>query len=225
MSGGMVRWLLIFATGCGGLAGYNPAWMETDQGSPGWYDTDSDIDSDTDTDTDTDTDSDTEPLPYPNLYLSEVVDHEDISFIKFIEIYNADDRSVNLGSWAIRRYSNGATTPDVLTLPGDAIKPGGAYVLASSGSGVDTFLQQYGRSANLHSGKISGNGNDVYELVFTGTVVDVYGEPGVDGLGQPWEYTDAVARRVTSVTRGRSAWQEKEWVIYDGAEEATPFSR
>ena len=39
------------------------------------------------------------------------------------------------------------------------------------------------------------NGDDAVELFRDGTVVDVFGDIGVDGTGQPWEYLDGWAYR------------------------------
>ena len=45
------------------------------------------------------------------------------------------------------------------------------------------------------------------------TLVDVYGQIGVDGIGQSWEYTDSYAYRLAFVTGPNSTFTAAEWVF------------
>lgn len=49
-------------------------------------------------------------------------------------------------------------------------------------------------------GGISQNGDDAIELFQSGTVVETYGDPDVDGTGESWEYQDAWAHKDGSGT-------------------------
>ncbi len=55
------------------------------------------------------------------------------------------------------------------------------------------------------SSRITANGDDVYVLYKDGTPIEFIGEPGVDGTGEVWEYTDSWAYKL-----------DGEW-IYAGA--------
>lgn len=53
--------------------------------------------------------------------------------------------------------------------------------------------------------KMSANGDDVFVLYKNGNAIEYFGEPGVDGTGEVWEYTDSWAYKLAG-----------EW-IYAGA--------
>lgn len=55
------------------------------------------------------------------------------------------------------------------------------------------------------SSKITANGDDVFVLYKDGNAIEYFGEPGVDGTGEVWEYTDSWAYKL-----------DGEW-IYAGA--------
>ena len=59
---------------------------------------------------------------------------------------------------------------------------------------------------------ISQNGDDAIELFGPGgDVIDVFGDPNVDGTGEAWEYKDAWARRLDTVTSPNAAFD----IAYD----------
>ena len=85
---------------------------------------------------------------------------------------------------------------------------GGYYLLGASNSSDgdisydpypgtwDYWIIKIDNSGNILWEKIvGGNGDDVYELYDGSSVVDIYGEVGVDGTGEDWEYLDAIAYR------------------------------
>jgi subtilisin-like proprotein convertase family protein len=76
------------------------------------------------------------------------------------------------------------------------------------------FLTWFG-FAQQFSGLPSGlNGNDAVELYFNSTVIDVYGDPNVDGNGQVWEYTKGWGSRVSG-TAPSSIFNPADWT-YSG---------
>jgi len=162
------------------------------------------------------------------LIISEVVDGANSGGVpKYVEIYNAHASSTySLDGLQIRRYANGGTTPANINLDDVDLGPGEAWVVASA-----AFLPEWGgafvtETPDQTSGTVSGNGDDVYELYNTGTttVVDVYGVVGVDGTGEPWEYTDSQATRSSAINDGNNGtFNVSEWTItsYDNST-ATP---
>ena len=84
------------------------------------------------------------------------------------------------------------------------------------------FETEFGAGiADQASGSISGNGDDVYTLSENGVVVDIFGEVGVDGSGQPWEYENAVANR-NAGSVANTIWTSSEWTITAGTSTASP---
>ncbi len=144
-----------------------------------------------------------------NIAISEVTDPADIPDAKYIELYNFTASDVNLTSWQIRMYADGSTSSTDFNLSG-TIKAGETKLIAYNES---TFIASYGVSPDLSSVVISGDGNDVYELYDGSSVVDIYGVVGVNGNGQPWEYTNSKAVRKNSVTAPIVAWDPDEWNI------------
>ncbi|GAB2199165.1 ExeM/NucH family extracellular endonuclease [Sessilibacter sp. MAH4] len=72
----------------------------------------------------------------------------------------------------------------------------------------------------FESGSANINGDDAIELFFNGSVVDLFGEVDVDGTGQPWEYLDGWAYRlsgsVASSTFDITEWSFSGPNAYDG---------
>ena len=161
----------------------------------------------------------------PRLLLVEVCDHATQPNARFVQIYNSGDEPANLNGWSIVRYSNGNTVGTNLALTtAGVVAPGASWVVAASSSTVNGFNFYFG-AANQYNAGINGNGNDVYALALSGTIVDVYGVIGVDGVGTAWEYTDRVAKRLPTVFEPSTIWTAAEWTITAGDATAAPFDR
>jgi hypothetical protein len=141
--------------------------------------------------------------------ISEVTDPGNTANAKYVEIYNATDNSVDISAWEIRRYANGNTSYNAASLSG-SINSGEALTVAYNGTEFNTA---YGFDADFVSGSISGNGDDVYELYNGSSVVDIYGEVGVDGTDEDWEYENSQATRNSSIGTGNTTWTSSEWTI------------
>ncbi|MEQ1501101.1 MAG: hypothetical protein ABMB14_02675 [Myxococcota bacterium] len=178
-------------------------------------DTDADADSDADADTDADTDTATGPTDTGGpcgsdgeLVLSEVLDFGNL---KFVELFNAGDGPVHLDDHTIEVYFNGSTGgASVVNLPDEVLPKCTAYTVAYL---RPDYVDAYGGPPDLVDDAIRGNGNDAYQLLGPDGVIDVYGEKGVDGLSEDWNYEDASARRVPSVRTGRKVWAVDQWSI------------
>ena len=201
------------AADAGSDAGAEDAGVGTDAGAP--------ADAGEPEDAGVDAGVDAGPVG-PSLILTEVVDHPQDALARFVEIFNAGDAAADLTNVRLRRYSNGQAFPTgSLPLSGSLV-PGGVLVAARDGA---SFQSMYGRSADYVSNVIDGTGNDVYELVDGAVVLDIYGEVGVDGAGQPWDYTDRVAKRVAGVFLGKKTWDAAEWTISTDGATARPGRR
>ncbi|AZQ44685.1 T9SS type A sorting domain-containing protein [Nonlabens ponticola] len=166
-----------------------------------------------------------DPVPAPTLILSEIADPADNASARFVEIYNngVEDIDFEVTPIYLARFANGNTDSQVVVLDG-VLRAGAYYVIASS---EVSFLSTYGFSANDTSGIINVNGNDAFGLYAgtpgSGTLFDVYGEIGVDGSGEAWEYENARAYRTDLLNNPTTVWNASQWTIATAnAADATP---
>jgi len=122
------------------------------------------------------------------LFFSEYV--EGSSQNKAIEIYNPTSSSVDLSTYTVERFSNGATNSSsggVTNLSG-IIAPGDVFVLTHGdtvgGGGfgaVDPLLYSLGdMAAGPYPSPMHMNGNDAITLTNNGVIIDVIGKVGED---------------------------------------------
>jgi hypothetical protein len=98
-------------------------------------------------------------------------------------------------------------------LNGYTIPVGGFVIIANTG-----YAAIFNDIPTIQSTYISGNGDDVYELVDnTGTIIDVFGVIGEDGNGTNWEYLDGRAIRNLDISEPNITFRATEWTIYSGA--------
>jgi hypothetical protein len=127
---------------------------------------------------------------------------------KMIELY-ALGEVTDLSAYGIGIANNGGGTDgEEFELSGTAAA--GSFVTVAYESAK--FAEYFGEAPVLVSRKASFNGDDAIELFFDGAVVDVFGDSGVDGTNQAWEYMDGWAyRRAGSVPS--SSFQIGEWTF------------
>jgi len=148
----------------------------------------------------------------PKIMITEVADPDNNVSARFIELYNAGETAVNLTGWKLNKYLNGATTVSgtPLALTGTVIPPGGFAIIAGS-----EYKILFNDIPNIETSYISGNGDDVYELVDnTGARIDIFGVVGQDGNGTNWEYEDGRAIRNLEVSIPNPIFTISEWTIY-----------
>ena len=162
--------------------------------------------------------------PADNIFISEYI--EGYSNNKAIEIYNATDASVDLSRYRLRLYFNGSTSVgQTITLSG-TLSPGDVYIIANTGASAE--IQAL---ADLLSGSLTYNGNDVVELycVDPALVLDRIGIIG-NNPGNGWDvagvttgtYDHTIVRKPT-VTQGNLDWTDSagtdatdsEWQVND----------
>lgn len=152
----------------------------------------------------------------PQIYISEIADPADNYDARFIEIHNPTAEDVDLGatSWTLIVYFNANTSGTEIPLTG-VIPAGGLYIIAK-----DDFAYSESYPAapipDQFDGGINSNGDDNFELRFgggalTGSLVDIYGIPGIDGTGFEQEFTDSQVTR--NVTSPNAIFTQGEWVI------------
>ena len=149
-----------------------------------------------------------------DLIISEYIEGE--SHNKAIEIHNPSPLAIDLASYSLELYNNGATEPNqVLDLQGQ-ILPGDVYVVGNSQSVA--YLQNI---ADVTSQVTWYNGNDALVLIKNGEAIDVLGIVGVDP-GDPWTVSSGGAMaeytlvRKPNIGHGTTDWEEgmTQWDSY-----------
>lgn len=148
---------------------------------------------------------------------------------KAVELYFLEDVS-DLSEISIRKYANGSSTPTTASALSGSANAGDYYYINGS-SDPASFISWFGFSPDTYDSAVNNNGDDVVELLEHGVIIDVYGEPGVDGTGETWEYLDgwgySNANRCPSAVFNPSDWYYSGKNALDGqtsnATATTPF--
>ncbi len=136
------------------------------------------------------------PLDCGDLFISEYI--EGSSFNKAIEIYNGTGASVDLSTYELELYSNGAATPSQsITLSG-SVADGDVMVL-SHGSAVAAIQAETDITS---SSVINFNGDDAVVLRHNDAIIDVIGQVGFDpgtqwGSGDTSTLNHTLERQIT----------------------------
>jgi len=151
----------------------------------------------------------------PKIMITEIADPKNSVSSRFVELYNAGTEEINLTGWKLNKYINGATSVSgsPIELNGITIPVGGFVIIANAG-----YELVFNDVPTVTSTYISGNGDDVYELVDNlGVTMDVFGVIGEDGNGANWEYLDGRAVRNLTVLNPNSIFTVGEWAVYSDA--------
>jgi hypothetical protein len=135
---------------------------------------------------------------------------------KVIELTACDDE--DLGNFTLATAANGNAEFNMgysFTLPSQPIAAGETiYLVNDANDGVAMFESYFGFAADIAMSNVSFNGDDVVGLFGpAGELVDVFGEVGVDGTGQPWEYLDGWAKRTTMTGPDGATFQLGSWTF------------
>jgi len=152
------------------------------------------------------------PIIIPKIMITEVADPNNSTTARFVELYNAGDSEINLTGWKLNKYVNGSTSvsSSPIDLTGIAIPVGGFVIIANTG-----YAAIFNDTPDITSTYISGNGDDVYELVDnTGTRIDIFGVIGEDGNGTNWEYEDGKVIRNLEVIEPNTSYTISEWTSF-----------
>jgi hypothetical protein len=155
------------------------------------------------------------PIIIPKIMITEVADPKNSVSSRFVELYNAGETEIDLTGWKLNKYINGSTSVSgsPVELSGVTIPVGGFVIVANTG-----FKDMFSITPNIESTYISGNGDDVYELVDnSGNRVDIFGVIGEDGNGTNWEYLDGKAIRNLNINESNIIFTINEWSCYSGA--------
>lgn len=151
-----------------------------------------------------------------NLIISEYV--EGGGYNKAIEIYNTSSTAVSLDGYTINLYSNGKTVSTSEELSGSVAAESTFVIVTSDTRAVDDLKAK----ADIFSGAVNFNGDDAFTLTLGDTVIDSFGQVGVQEVWTAGGVTtkDKTLRRKADVTSGRtdatSAFDPSEqWLQFD----------
>jgi len=113
----------------------------------------------------------------PTPFFSEYV--EGSSYNKAVEIFNGSTSPLDLSTCLINLYSNGSTSPSVISLDNITLPQGSVYVVCHSSISNPS-------ACNLLTSRLTHNGNDALELVCSGNTIDVIGQIGVNPVSGSW---------------------------------------
>ncbi len=112
--------------------------------------------------------------------------------IQLIALQDIPDLSIyGLGS----ANNGGGTDGEEFTFPATAVTAGTVIYVSQEETGFTSF---FGFAPDYTSPAAQINGDDAIELFQNGSLVDIFGDPAVDGTGQTWEYLDGWASREPS---------------------------
>ncbi len=149
---------------------------------------------------------------------------------KFVELYAAG-AIADLGIYGIESVNNGggAMMPEY-TFPAGVSVAQGTFIYVTGDSAA--FNMFFGFDADYYDGASTGiNGDDAVALYENGTMIDVAGDPNMDGTGTPWEYLDGWMYRIVGTTNS-ATFNLTDWAysginVFDGqttnATSPTPF--
>jgi len=152
------------------------------------------------------------PLPAQNILISGVVDGPlDGGTPKAVELYVQGDIA-DLSEYGLGSANNGGgSSGQEFNFPEESAQAGQFIYVSLEEQGFTSFFGFKPDLTDAQSGALSINGNDAIELYFQGAVIDVFGDVNQDGSGQPWEYQDGWARRVSGTGPDGNNFNENHW--------------
>jgi len=80
------------------------------------------------------------------------------------------------------------------------------------------YANIFNDTPTIESTYISGNGDDVYELIDgAGKRIDIFGVIGEDGNETNWEYLDGSATRNLTINEPNNKFEITEWIVSSNA--------
>ena len=134
---------------------------------------------------------------------------------KGIELYALEDIP-DLSIFGLGSANNGGGTDSVeYSFPALSMAAGTCFFITDDST---KFADFFGFNADFVEGSggttATGiNGDDAVELFENGEVIDVFGEIGVDGTGQPWEHLDGWAYRKNGTGPDGSTFVLDNWIF------------
>lgn len=135
------------------------------------------------------------------LFISEIVDGTDGdgTVPRFVELFNSSSSKIyNLRDFELRVRRENGTQQTITFQNGETISPGEAFVIATDSTQANwSSFYPEASAPDKVSNLVNTDGNDSYILRNTliSKDIDIYGQPGTDGTGTFWDYTDSHVMR------------------------------
>ncbi|MCB8976351.1 MAG: lamin tail domain-containing protein [Ardenticatenaceae bacterium] len=127
---------------------------------------------------------------------------------KAVELYVVNDIP-DLSIYGLGSANNGGGTDgEEFTFPADAANAGQFLYVATE---TVEFSNFFGFAPNYTDSAVSVNGDDALELFQNGSVIDTFGDINLSGTGQPWDYMDGWAYRVSSTEADGAIFNLANW--------------
>ncbi len=138
-----------------------------------------------------------------DLFISEYI--EGSSNNKAVEIFNGTGAPVDLSAYAIRRYDNGSSSVGGTIVLSGTLADGDVFVVANTSANAAILAQ-----ADMTSGSLGFNGNDVVALAKSDVNIDVVGT-----IGDAADFAKDVTKvRKSTVVEGTTTYDPLEWDDY-----------
>ncbi|WP_127018822.1 DUF5689 domain-containing protein [Flagellimonas beolgyonensis] len=156
------------------------------------------------------------------IFISELADPDNNAGARFVELYNASTKPLDLNLWTLHRYTNdNMEVSSSIDLSGLVIGAQSTLVISPNSQ---EFEMVYGFPPDLAvstNSPADSNGDDNLELVDPfGTVIDVFGVIGEDGSNTNHEFEDGRAFRNMDVMKGNPVFTFSEWTIFNDTGDA-----
>ena len=135
-----------------------------------------------------------------------------------VELFAACDIP-DLRQYGVTAYPKGASSGNNYTF-GDGSLRVGQFVYLSRNDGFREFFGIAPTVAPLLAGNetaLGTKGDDVFEVLFNGTVIDTFGEIGVDGTNMSWDFMDGWAYRSSATGPDGTTFALASWTFGNGA--------
>ena len=123
----------------------------------------------------------------------------------------------DLSAYGIGVANNGGGTDgQEYTFPAQELLSGQVMWAVRDAAAYTAFFGDLFTNANYTAegtSSISQNGDDAIELYHNDVVVDLFGDPDVDGTGELWEYTDSWAFRYCASRTPSTTFDASQWLI------------
>ncbi len=129
---------------------------------------------------------------------------------KAMELYVLENIP-SLSAYSISVYFNGNTTAGAaFTFPNVPATAGTRIWIATE---IPNFTAYFGFPPTYTSNVVNINGDDAFRLFQGATVVDQFGQVGVDGTGTFWDYLDGWAYRANNTGPDGNTFPQANWIF------------
>ncbi len=132
---------------------------------------------------------------------------------KLVELFAHEDIA-DLSSYSLSNFNNGNTSANATLTFSGSVSAGDFFYAVSATTDDSELTSFFGSLPSMvfrGGNAVSINGNDAFRVTKGATVVDSFGDVGVDGTGEPWDYRDGWAYRNDATGPDGDTFQLVNW--------------